>query len=635
MAISPSFIFDTSKGETPQTIAMKRALAAQIMGGFGNRPARNVGEGIGNAFASLGQGITANVMNRRASAGEAAGQAQAAEAFNPILDAVRSKMSNQFPATPGAGQGSVAPPSIPQTAEAAEIRQGLVQRGLPEHVADAFVLNMQDESGLNPGINERNPIVPGSRGGFGLYQLTGPRRRAYEQFAAQRGVDPSDTGAQLDFLMTELQGPESKAARSILSAPDTGTAAAAIVNDFLRPAEQHRNSRANRYMALAGQGGQPPAAQALDALAGGQPAQVASLDPSIGMGQMEQPSEPDLSQIPVTAGGNAGVVDPATMPAGQGPSMEQLAQALSSPWLMQNEGMKAFVMAQLQQQMQAQDPMRQLQMQAAQQGLEKGQLEIDSLRNPQPKTTDTMQNLMWRAQQAGLQPGSPEYNQFMISGGRNDGVTVNVGGDGDPYQKKFWETMAGADAKSFTDSIETGDQARRNRINLDRLSQLAGSTPQGFEGAMIRTLGEYGIKSEGLDKVQAMESLISQLVPTQRPPGSGTISDADLALYKASLPRLVNTPEGNRLILDTMYAINGHDIAASEIAARVASGELKPADARKELRQLPNPFDNWRDQVDAIEGGSASGGTPKAGEIIDGYRFRGGNPADPNSWERQ
>jgi len=35
-------------------------------------------------------------------------------------------------------------------------------------------------------------LVPGSRGGFGLYQLTGMRLDAYESFAASRGVDPSD-----------------------------------------------------------------------------------------------------------------------------------------------------------------------------------------------------------------------------------------------------------------------------------------------------------------------------------------------------------------------------------------------------------------------------------------------------------
>src|SRR5690606_12852838 len=99
--------------------------------------------------------------------------------------------------------------------------------------------------------------------------------------------------------------------------------------------------------------------------------------------------------------------------------------------------------------------------------------------------------------------------------------------------------------------------------------------------------------------VEAMESLISQLVPSQRPPGSGTISDADLALYKASLPRIVNSASGNQLILETLYAINEHDQAAADIADRVANRELTPAQARAELRKIPNPFDNWQEKVKA------------------------------------
>lgn len=133
------------------------------------------------------------------------------------------------------------------TVSADYLRQGLIRRGLPAHVADAFILNFQDESGLNPGINEIKPIVPGSRGGFGLSQWTGPRRVAYERFAAGRGASLDDPDAQMDFLMTELQGSEARAARSILSAPDTATAAVAIVRDFLRPAPEHLARRSAKY----------------------------------------------------------------------------------------------------------------------------------------------------------------------------------------------------------------------------------------------------------------------------------------------------------------------------------------------------------------------------------------------------
>ena len=126
--------------------------------------------------------------------------------------------------------------------------QGLVERGLPQHVAEGFAMNIQDESGFDPGINERNPLVKGSRGGYGLYQLTGPRRRAYETFAAQNQRDTSDPDAQLDFLVWELQNTEKRAANAIMSSRNAGEAGAAIVNKFLRPAESHRAKRAAKYL---------------------------------------------------------------------------------------------------------------------------------------------------------------------------------------------------------------------------------------------------------------------------------------------------------------------------------------------------------------------------------------------------
>jgi hypothetical protein len=125
---------------------------------------------------------------------------------------------------------------------------GLVQRGMPLHIAQGFVTNFKDESGLNPGINEIAPIVPGSRGGYGLYQLTGPRRRQYESWAADQGMDLADPNAQLDFLMLELNTTEKRAWDRIQRAGTAGEAAAAIVNDFLRPAESHRASRESRYL---------------------------------------------------------------------------------------------------------------------------------------------------------------------------------------------------------------------------------------------------------------------------------------------------------------------------------------------------------------------------------------------------
>ena len=125
---------------------------------------------------------------------------------------------------------------------------GLVRRGMPLHIAQGFVTNFKDESGLNPGINEIAPLVPGSRGGYGLYQLTGPRRRQYEAWAADNGLELADPEAQLDFLMLELNTTEKSAWDKIKATATPGEAAAAIVNTFLRPAEAHRAKRESRYL---------------------------------------------------------------------------------------------------------------------------------------------------------------------------------------------------------------------------------------------------------------------------------------------------------------------------------------------------------------------------------------------------
>jgi hypothetical protein len=130
------------------------------------------------------------------------------------------------------------------------LKELMLSRGLPEHIADAFLMNFADESGFRPGINEIEPLVPGSRGGYGLYQATGGRRRAYEAFAAERGAALDDPEAQIDFMMYELQGPESRAAESILSAPDTRSAAVAIARDFLRPAPENLERRVAKYSGM-------------------------------------------------------------------------------------------------------------------------------------------------------------------------------------------------------------------------------------------------------------------------------------------------------------------------------------------------------------------------------------------------
>jgi hypothetical protein len=117
---------------------------------------------------------------------------------------------------------------------------------------------------LRTDINEAKPIVPGSRGGYGLLQWTGPRRRQLEAFAAQRGTPVSDMGTQVDFLVNELNTTEKRAASRIMGTNNSADAAVAIMNDFLRPHKDHRPKREKRYREMFSGGG------GSDVLAGGE-----------------------------------------------------------------------------------------------------------------------------------------------------------------------------------------------------------------------------------------------------------------------------------------------------------------------------------------------------------------------------
>lgn len=130
----------------------------------------------------------------------------------------------------------------PQSDVQAQVYQGMLDRGFPEHIAQGFMMNFQDESGFNIGVTEAEPNVHGTRG-KGLYQLTGPRREAFE---AKYGNDYSIDN-QLDFLVEELGTTEAGARDVIFNSQNAGEAGANIVNNFLRPASEHARDRSAKY----------------------------------------------------------------------------------------------------------------------------------------------------------------------------------------------------------------------------------------------------------------------------------------------------------------------------------------------------------------------------------------------------
>jgi flagellum-specific peptidoglycan hydrolase FlgJ len=355
-----SFAFDASKGETPETLARRRAIAEAIAARNGRAP-KDVGEGL----TSLGNAIAYRMMMSKADKAQAAGLASANEAFAPFAagfggtdsDApmdIRPEAADAAPSTVDlSGDRGAFVESLMPAAIAASERTGIDPR--------IIVAQAAQETGWGkaaPGNNYFGIKGPGqtlathevvngmslpvkdsfrtfaspqdSVNGYADFMLDNPR------YAAMRGAPGMD--AQLDALGKSGYATDPNYSNSV------GSIARAIQMPAMRPS-------------MAGPQVSP-----------GGPVQVASLDPASGMAQ----SAPGGPPANATAGDPVQRVAQAVAQR-QGPTAADAMRVLSNPF--SNPGQQAIAKAILEQEMQRSDPLRELQ-------LQEEQLKLEALRNP-------------------------------------------------------------------------------------------------------------------------------------------------------------------------------------------------------------------------------------------------------------
>jgi hypothetical protein len=64
------------------------------------------------------------------------------------------------------------------------------------------------------------------------------------------------------------------------------------------------------------------------------------------------------------------------------------------------------------------------------------------------------------------------------------------------------------------------------------------------------------VKAKGLSQKEEFLALQNQIIPLMRPPGSGSTSDYEVELYKASTANMSNSVEGNIKIIKSALAYN-------------------------------------------------------------------------------
>lgn len=370
---------------------------------------------------------------------------------------------------------------------------------------------------------------------------------------------------------------------------------------------------------------------------------------------------PQGQPTPITGGGSSVVA--------------ALAAAMSDPWVAKKYGpaiqalmgqeMKRGDM-QYQQQLAQSDP-------AYQMGLEKSRMEIDAMRNPaapkpievggvlldpttyqpifdsrQPQGGDgfTLSPGQQRFDAAGnaiaavSQPADPGFtmvppNEVASLGlppgayqRGADGKIMQVGGQGvtvnnNMGEDKFGEAFAKGDAAALGTISESGMAAQRNMGRIDQLEGLLSASPTGLAGAAKLAAGEWGIDTAGLTELQAAQALINTLVPEQRQPGSGPMSDADLALFKQSLPRIINQPGGNEIILNTMRGIAQYDAEGAQIVQELRAGSIDRAEAFSRLQGRANPMQGFKSPAQAAPTAQPQ---PTQGEVVP-------QGVDPEDWK--
>ncbi|MER8380718.1 phage tail tip lysozyme [Mesorhizobium sp. M1399] len=116
--------------------------------------------------------------------------------------------------------------------------------------AAADLGNLGQESAGFTLLQEQKPTVAGSQGGFGWYQWTGPRRRAYMAWCKKNGLNPAGDDANYGFHIFELKGEYKAVIPAVRAAKGLEAKVKAFERAYERAGTPHYSSR-NQWAAIA------------------------------------------------------------------------------------------------------------------------------------------------------------------------------------------------------------------------------------------------------------------------------------------------------------------------------------------------------------------------------------------------
>ena len=207
----------------------------------------------------------------------------------------------------------------------------------------------------------------------------------------------------------------------------------------------------------------------------------------------------------------------------------------------------------------------------------------EAYKQANPARTDDQREYQ-QAQEQGYVGTFAEYQKEMKAAGRSV-VSIDQRGEG-AYAKTAGEGLAKQNLEEATRGRDAGQ-------TLDRISTMRASIAQmddqGAVAGIQRLLGERGIHvGPDVPEQELMVSLREAMIPGLHVT-PGPMTDSDARMYRMVLPRLLNTKEGNMLILDMMEGAARYDAEVGRIARQRLSGATTDDEYYDQIEALGSP----------------------------------------------
>lgn len=228
-----------------------------------------------------------------------------------------------------------------------------------------------------------------------------------------------------------------------------------------------------------------------------------------------------------------------------------------------------------------------------------------------------------------------DFNTWLLDVKKSGATQVNVGKAEETEDVERSKAMV----KRFSDIAAGGADAKKDLIVVRRLGELFENVEPGAkEAALERIRQSTGIAlSKNAGNVQAAQAMVDYMIPRMRVEGSGATSDRDAAGFRNSLPSILGTKDGNKKVVQTLSGMAEHNSRMADIATQYQLKKITAAEAQRRIDELPDPFAPVRDIIGKPTDPVSEPSTApvlKPGDVMDGYRYKGGDKSKPGSWEK-